>query len=132
MGRQRLLVLLLFVATVSPGLAPAVVAGVEMEVDPNSIYIPPGGEVEFTLTITSHDPVSHRCRLALELWTPDGRTVRYQDREFTLDPHQIISCDVSRTAPYGAPLGVYQLWFNLYDRDTGQQLATSRLGILIG
>lgn len=132
MGRQRLLLLLLLVATLSPGLAPAVVAGVEMEVDPNSIYIPPGGEVEFTLTITSHDQIPYRCRLALELWTPDGRTVHYRDREFTLDAHQIISRDVSRPTSYGAPLGVYQLWFNLYDRDTGRLLATSRLGILIG
>lgn len=132
MGRQKLLVLLLFVATLSPGLAPAVLAGVEMEVDPNSIYIPPGGVVEFALTITSHDQVPYRCRLSAELWTPDGRTVHYQDREFRLDPHQIVIRDVSRTAPYGAPLGIYQLWFNLYDRDTGQLLVTSRLGILIG
>jgi hypothetical protein len=132
MGKKRLLVLLLLVATLSPGLAPAVLASVEMEVDPSSIYIPPGGVVEFTLTITNHDQVPYRCRLATELWVPDGRTVHYRDREFTLNANQIITSDVSRAAPSGAPLGVYQLWFNLYDKDTGRLLATSRLGILIG
>jgi hypothetical protein len=132
MGKQRLLVLLLLVATLSLGLTPAVVAGVEMEIDPNSIYIPPGGVVEFTLRITNHDQVPYRCRLAVELWTPDGRTVHYQDREFTLNANQTITRHVSRAAPSGAPLGVYQLWFKLYDRDTGRLLATSRLGILIG
>jgi hypothetical protein len=119
-------------ALFSLGLAPIAKAHVEMVVDPYSIYIPPGGEVNFTLTITNHDPVSYRCRLAVELRKPDGGTVHYPDRHFTLWPHQSISREVSRTAPYSAPLGVYELCFYLYDRDTGQLLATTHLRILVG
>ena len=130
--KHRWLLLLTSVVLFSLGSAPVVKAHVEMVVDPNSIYIPPGGEVNFTLTITNHDPVSYRCRLAAELWTPDGRTIHYSDRYFTLRPHQSISREVSRTAPYGAPLGVYELWFHLYDSDTGQLLATTHARLLIG
>ena len=130
--RHRWLLLLTLVVLFSLGLSPVVKAHVEMVVDPNSIYIPPGGEVNFTLTITNHDLVSYRCRLAVELRKPDGRTIHYPDRNFTLDPYQSISRDVSRIAPYGAPLGVYELWFYLYDRDTGQLLATSTVHILVG
>lgn len=131
-SKSRFLIVAALASLFSLGLAPAVVAQVEMQVDPNSIYIPPGGEVNFTLTITNQDPVSYNCSLATELWTPDGRIIYYPDRHFRLRSYQSISREVSRTAPYGVPLGVYGLWFNLYDRDTGQLLATSYARILVG
>lgn len=128
----RPLVLAVLLALFTLGLAPATKAYVEMVVDPNSIYTPPGGEVNFTLSITNHDPVFYNCNLAIELRTPDGGIIYYPDRQFTLRSYQSISREVSRTAPYSAPLGVYELWFDLYDRDTGQLLATSYARILVG
>lgn len=132
MRKVRPLVLATLVVLFSLGAAPLAKADVEMTVDPYAVFTSPGLEVEFTLAIINHDRVPYRCRLAMELWTPNQNIINYPDRYFTLRAGQNITREVNRTVPVGAPMGEYVLWFNLYDEGTGGLLASTHVHIFVG
>ncbi|MGF1505557.1 MAG: hypothetical protein ACFB51_10610, partial [Anaerolineae bacterium] len=90
----------------------------------------PGDVLGLRLQWQTDDPVDARLVRFLHLMTPDGRLAAQVDREpvmgtsptYSWVPGEVVTDPAALLLPVDLPVGEYELWIGLYDRDTLQRV----------